>query len=146
MLLLILFCVVYWVNFMNKLFFKKLFYILFLCCFFLVPVFVLAQSSPVSSSVADSMADQLGPSGVNYWATFENASLTEIIANVISVFLSLLGTIFIILTLYGGFTWMTAQGDEAKIEKAKGTLQTAIIGLIIVVGTYSITYTIFNAL
>ena len=75
-----------------------------------------------------------------------NLSVGNVVATVIKAFLGLLGIIFIILILIAGFNWMTAQGDEQKIEKAKETLSRAIIGLIIIVAAYSITYFVFNNL
>ncbi len=75
-----------------------------------------------------------------------NASVGGIIGVVIKAFLSLLGIIFIILILFAGYHWMTAGGEEEKINKAKSTLNRAVIGLVITVGAYSITYFVFNAL
>jgi hypothetical protein len=72
-------------------------------------------------------------------------SITEIIGSIISVFLSLLGIIFLILVLYGGFTWMTSLGNEQKVLKAKNTLIQAIIGVIIVISAYAITFFVFSA-
>ncbi|MCK5320343.1 hypothetical protein KAJ61_03065 [Candidatus Parcubacteria bacterium] len=72
--------------------------------------------------------------------------LGKVIALVIKGFLSLLGIIFIILIILSGFNWMTSEGDEQKITKAKETIRTAIIGLFIIIAAYSITYFVFNAL
>jgi hypothetical protein len=72
-------------------------------------------------------------------------SFTEIIGSIISVFLSLLGIIFLILVLYSGFTWMTSLGNEQKVLKAKNTLIQAIIGVIIVISAYAITFFVFSA-
>jgi len=58
----------------------------------------------------------------------------------------LLGIIFIILMIYAGYNWMTAQGEEEKVTKAKTTIQRAIIGLIIVVSAYAITAFVFKSL
>jgi len=65
-------------------------------------------------------------------------TLAEQIGKYISVFLSILGIIFIILVIYAGYNWMTAMGDSGKADKAKDTLWRAVIGLIIIVGTYAI--------
>ncbi len=65
-------------------------------------------------------------------------SLSEIIGTAIKGFLSLLGVIFLGLMLYAGFHWMTARGEEEKVEKAKSTITRAIVGLVIVVGAYAI--------
>lgn len=52
---------------------------------------------------------------------------------------SLLGIIFIGLSIYSGIVWMTSRGNEAKVTKAKDTLTELIIGLIFIVGAYALT-------
>ena len=41
---------------------------------------------------------------------------------------------------------MTAAGDEEKIKKATNTIRSAIIGLLIIIAAYSITYFVFQNL
>lgn len=65
--------------------------------------------------------------------------------SVINVFLGLLGTIFLILILYGGFLWMTAAGNEERIKKATQVIGRAVVGIIIVAMAYGITYFILQA-
>ena len=76
----------------------------------------------------------------------EPKSIAEIIGAIIGIFLSLLGIIFMVLIIYGGFLWMTSAGNEIKVLKAKKTLTQAVIGLIIIMSAYSITYFIFQSL
>ena len=76
----------------------------------------------------------------------EPKSLAEIIGAIIGIFLSFLGVIFLILILYGGFIWMTSGGNEIKVIRAKKILTNAIIGLIIVLSAYSITYFVFHSI
>lgn len=75
-----------------------------------------------------------------------NNDLVTIIAGIIATFLSLLGIIFLILVIYGGFLWMTSMGNEQKVLKAKKTLSNAVVGLIIIVSSYSIANFVLNAL
>jgi hypothetical protein len=63
-----------------------------------------------------------------------------LISTIINLILSFLGVIFLILMIYGGYQWMTAGGDEQKVEKAKGLIRNAIIGLIVVIAAYAISY------
>jgi len=63
----------------------------------------------------------------------------QIIAQVIGVALGFVASFLIILILLSGFWFITARGDESKVEKAKKTLRSAIIGFIIVSLGYSIT-------
>ena len=75
-----------------------------------------------------------------------NATIGETIAAVIKGFLALIGVIFIILIILAGHKWMTAEGNEDKVKEAKDTIQKAIIGLIIIIAAYSITYFVFKYL
>ena len=63
-----------------------------------------------------------------------------IVAKGIQTVLSLLGVIFLILMIYGGFQWMTARGNEQQLEKAKNVITASVIGLIIVLSSYAISY------
>jgi len=65
-------------------------------------------------------------------------SIFTTVGDIIGVLLSLLGIIFLILTIYSGFLWMTAQGDPKQVQKAKDILVQAVTGIIIVVTSYSI--------
>ncbi len=69
----------------------------------------------------------------------DETTLSQTIGSVIKTALSLVGTIFLGLTVYAGFLWMTASGDESKVEKAQNILRSAVIGLIIALGAYGIT-------
>ncbi len=72
--------------------------------------------------------------------------IEEIVGKIIGVFLSIFGVIFMVLVIYGGYKWMMASGREEEIKKAKDTIRSAIIGLIIVIAAYAITYFITSAL
>lgn len=57
----------------------------------------------------------------------------------VNVALQLVGLIFLLLTIYGGFLWMTARGAEDQITKARDIVIAAVIGLVIVISAYAIT-------
>ena len=62
----------------------------------------------------------------------------------INAALALVGLIFMILMIYAGYLWMTAQGEEEQVKKAQKIITAAIIGLIVVVSAYAITYMVTN--
>ena len=72
--------------------------------------------------------------------------VTTIAGIIISIILSLLGTIFLIMIIYSGIKWMTAGGNEQAIEKAKSSIKQALIGTIVVVGAYALSYYFINFL
>lgn len=65
--------------------------------------------------------------------------LSAVVGNVIKTMLSLVGIIFLILTVYAGYLWMTARGDDEQVNKAKEIIKSSIMGLFIVVSSYAIT-------
>lgn len=67
-------------------------------------------------------------------------ALSEKVGYVIRVVLSLVGMIFFALTVYAGILWMTASGNEEQVGKALTILKAALVGLIITLSAYSITY------
>lgn len=66
-------------------------------------------------------------------------SLSAGIGGIIGAGLSFLGIIFLLLTIYGGFLWMFASGNEQQIEKAKTLIQAAVTGLVIILAAYAVT-------
>lgn len=61
------------------------------------------------------------------------------VGQAIGIVLSFVGVLFLILMIYAGILWMTSQGNEQQVAKAKGMLVNGIIGLIIVFAAYTIT-------
>lgn len=74
------------------------------------------------------------------------ANIQTVVGNLISAALSLVGAIFFVMFLWGGFQWMSAGGDSAKVKKATTTLMNAVIGLIIVAAAYGITSFVIDTL
>jgi len=66
--------------------------------------------------------------------------LPSTIGKIVGAGLSLLGVIFLLLIIYGGIVWMIARGNEQRVEQAKTTIEAAVIGLVIVLAAYAITY------
>jgi len=120
---------------------KKLKSILFLIIFVIIlvaPYFVFA----------DSALDALKKVGTNsgYNPSTNEYSAADYVGSIVNVLFSILGIIFTVLMLYGGYNWMIAAGDNAKVETAKDTIKRAVIGLIIVAGAYAIGQFVVSAL
>lgn len=64
------------------------------------------------------------------------ASLNDIIDDVQAFVLYLGGVIVLIMFVIAGIIYMTAGGNEKKVESAKLALRSAIIGLAIILGVY----------
>ena len=66
------------------------------------------------------------------------------IGKILAVALTILSTVFFILMIYAGILWMTAKGDETQAKKARDTIIAAVIGVILVLASYSIVKFIFK--
>jgi hypothetical protein len=121
-------------------FFKKII-ILSAVIFVLISVFSFSVLSVSAQGISAEMGKQLnaaaGSSGAGFAAPTDPRT---IIANVIKIVLGLLGTIFLCLTLYAGYLWMTAAGNDDQITTAKKLLTQATIGLAIILAANSIVY------
>jgi hypothetical protein len=97
--------------------------------------------APVANVYAqkDLSQDIAQKSGYNTSGVTGN-TLSQTVGKIIKIVLGLLGTIFLALTVYAGALWMTAASNEDQVSKAMGIIKTSIIGLIIIIAAYSITY------
>lgn len=112
---------------------KNILILLYIVIVLILPYFVFAQS-PLNT--LQKIQPNSGFTEVNNDADGNNLAVNA--GRIVKVFFSLLGIIFIVLMLYAGYHWMTAAGDQGKIEKAQNTIRRAIIGLVITVGSYAI--------
>lgn len=102
------------------------------------PLFVSAQGLKDAGKILDLAADTS--------KTGLSRNLADTVATVIKAVLALVGTVFLVLTIYAGILWMTAQGEETKVEKAKEIIKASIIGLVVIMSAYAITYFVTSKL
>ena len=67
-------------------------------------------------------------------------------AGIINTVLSLLGIIAVAIVLLGGFKWMTAAGNDSKVDEAKKVLGAGVVGLIIVLSAWGISRLVLEEL
>ncbi len=63
----------------------------------------------------------------------------KIIGGFIKQAIGLLGIILVVLIIYAGFLWMTAQGNEDKVKKAKAIISNAVVGMVLIFAAYALT-------
>ena len=56
-----------------------------------------------------------------------------LISNILTVALQLLGLVFFLMLLFGGIKYLISGGDPKAVEAAKGTITSALTGLIIAI-------------
>lgn len=94
-----------------------------------------AKATTMSSEIGAQLGAAAGDKGAGFGAVKDPRT---IVAQIIRVALGMLGTIFFVLTLYAGYLWMTAAGNEEQVTKAKTLLFQATIGLAIILMSYAI--------
>ena len=133
-----------------KKYFTK-FIAIFIFSFILISTPVLAQN--LQDAFSTSEAHPAGGSSETALSTVADGAgyspantFNSMIGKIILTALSLLGIIFLILLIYAGYLWMTASGNEQQVSKAQSIITTAIVGLVIVLSAYSISYFVLNSL
>lgn len=100
--------------------------------------------------IADTNFQQISPKVGGYNTTGDiktQASTVELVlTNVLTVLTIVGGIMFVIYFLMGALQWVSGGGDKGKIEKAKGMLTNAAIGLIVILLSYSISWIVGTAL
>jgi len=122
---------------------NKLLIIFYISAFLLIPSF--CRAGLLSGTGTDAINSQVDPlkTGAGFG---ESVTIGSIITSVILGFMALLGIIFIILIILAGWKYLNARGDEQKTKESLDQIRHAVIGLIIIIASYSITYFVFNAL
>ena len=116
------------------------FFLASISVFFIIQLAFNQAPRALAASLLDSQTG-FGNNGGEIKAVYgEQKDLKTIVAQIINYVLSLLGIIFTIIVIIGGFKYMNAAGDEGEVKKALGQIKTGIIGLIIILSAYSITF------
>ena len=114
-------------------------------CLAILPSLVLASNDPVDLDPIT----ETGLSTVREEVTLYQGGegeLEKVIPRLINIVMSILGIIAVIIILIGGFMWMTAAGNEERVDKAKKVLVAGVIGLLIVIAAYAISSFIVRSL
>ncbi|MDD5071283.1 MAG: hypothetical protein PHQ42_00940 [Patescibacteria group bacterium] len=128
----------------HRLFLKKVISVVFIVLISLIVIDaggVSAQGGDKGNSVG-SLLEEAGKAAKYNVTDVKEGKITtaSIAGGIIKIFLSFLGIIFTVLMIYGGYLWMMARGNQEQVTKAKELIINAVIGLVIVVAAYAITY------
>jgi len=125
-----------------KNYFKKITVLICLIIIMVLPYIVLAASDAYNNLEKVGSKDKAPYQAI----TAGKNDLAGVVGIVIQAFLGILGVLFLIYVIYAGYGWMTAQGEEEKVTKAKDTLTRAVIGLIITIAAYAISVWVLGKL
>lgn len=65
-------------------------------------------------------------------------SLMSTVKTIINVVLGIVGLIAVVMIIIGGISFITSQGDSAKVTKAKNTVLYGVIGLVVALLAFAI--------
>lgn len=111
---------------MNKKIFKNL-----LAGLTVVSVGLLAQTASAQGFGTAEVNAGLGGS-------LSSADPREIIGRIINIALGFLGVVAVGFIAYAGFLWMTSNGEEERVSKAKMIMRNGVIGLVIILASWGI--------
>ncbi len=118
--------------------------LIFFFSFFIA--FNISFVSPTIAAGSEEALNSLNVAANEAYGDTQSVDVSITIGKIVGAILSFVGVIFLILMIYGGFTWMMARGNEQEVAKAKEIITNAVIGLIVVLSAYAITAYIGNFL
>ena len=114
---------------------KKYLPIVIVLCLLILPQLSLGVDFILNDEAAGTFDVDLG-----------NAPPYMVAAFIINGLLGFLGLFSLVLLLYGGYMWMNARGNEEYVTKAKKIIESAAIGLIIILSSYGLSRYVFDNL
>jgi PKD repeat protein len=70
--------------------------------------------------------------------------IREFIHKVLNFLLQFLGLLALVMVIYAGFRYLTSLGDDTAAENARKTIQHVVIGIIIVLMSFALVWTVIN--
>lgn len=118
---------------------KKIIFILVLS-FFLVPLVSVSMVKAENGNDGDTN----GTMGTDNVEKLKNplpgvTSPQILIGKVIDAALGVVGSLALLMFVFGGITWMTSAGSAEKVKKGRDILVWSVIGLVIVFSAYGLT-------
>jgi len=69
-------------------------------------------------------------------------SLDKFLVGITNFFLSFVAGVAVLMLIYGGYLWLIDRGEDQMAEKARKIIASAVIGLLIIISSYSIIRTV----
>ena len=105
----------------------------------IIPLFFVSAAQSDVILLLDDVAEKAQYSGGS-----DDTELAAYIGRIIQYILATLGVVFLTLLIFAGFTYMTARGDTEKVQEAKDIMEHVVVGLIIILMSYAVSFYIVN--
>ncbi len=107
-----------------------------------------ASSTPSSNSGGNTSSSTGGTSNLSEYARrlnlLQTTDLSQFVGMLIRGVLGIIGTIALIMIIYGGVLWMTARGNSETQTKAQNTIVWATLGVALIFASYALVGFIFE--
>jgi len=94
---------------------------------------VLAQTAGTGGQTAGTVSLENPLTG-----TSDEPNINLIIGKAINGVLGVVGSIALVMVIYGGLTWMLAAGNQQRVQKGKDILIWAVVGLVVIFSAYAL--------
>lgn len=115
---------------------KKIIIIFILLSAIFITSAALAQTSPQTTSDPKTA----GAVSLKNPLTGDETSVSPqvLIGTVIKAVLGIVGSLALVMFIYGGFLWMTSAGNSEQVQKGKNILIWAALGLAVIFSSYAL--------
>jgi len=74
------------------------------------------------------------------------SDIPSLLGNVLRALFAVLGSVALLMFIYGGFVWLTSGGEAEKIQKGKDTMVWAVLGIAIIFASFAIVTFVIDTL
>ncbi|MFA5644577.1 MAG: hypothetical protein WC928_03575 [Patescibacteria group bacterium] len=128
---------------------KKIFFIFSLVLFFIfsiTSVVSLASTVTGETGTGSQVSGTTGSSVLSLKNPLKTDSVPALVGQIISAVLGIVGSLALIMFIYGGITWMTASGNEQSVTKGKNIIIWATLGLVVIFSSYALVRFVIQAI
>lgn len=129
----------------NKQVFISSLFLLVFCFGFFSATSVFAQSGLIPKATGKSACSESGKSA-DECGDYSVNDFTYLAIRISQWVLGIVGSLTLLMFIYGGFTFLISAGSSEKVSQAKKIITAAVVGLIIVFGSWLIINFIFKSL
>lgn len=102
--------------------------------------------SCISPAVCQPIPEQQTSSSANLDNPLGVTSIPQFIGMIIKAILGIVGSLALVMVIYGGLLMMTAHGNEQQVTKGKDVLIWAVLGLVVIFTSYALVRFVFTSL
>lgn len=120
----------------------KLFSVLFVSLFLVFGIFTITQAACTQAEIdAGTCTESSTSNEVKLENPLKNKGIDSpqaLIGQIINSLFGIIGSLALVMFVYGGLLWMTSSGSAEQVKKGKNIFLWAAVGLVVVFSAYSL--------